>query len=62
MSLELLQKLKKNTTLDRVSVLSESDFFNKKAPIPTPIYILNIAMGASLKGGVEQGLSIWAGP
>lgn len=62
MSLDLLSKLKKNTKLDRVSVLSESDFFNKSKPIPTPIYILNIAMGASLKGGIEPGLSIWAGP
>lgn len=62
MSLDLLSKLKKNTKLDRVSILSESDFFNKSKPIPTPIYILNIAMGASLKGGIEPGLSIWAGP
>lgn len=59
---ELLQKLKKNAKLDRVSVLSESDFFIEKPAIKTQVPILNIAMGGSLEGGITPGLTIWAGP
>lgn len=62
MSLELLQKLKKQSKLDRVNILSKSDMFNRREPIPTEIPILNIVMGASLKGGIEPGLTQWAGP
>lgn len=59
---ELLSKLKKSSKLDKTEVLSKSDFFKPVAAIPTPIYGLNIAMGASLKGGVTPGLVVWAGP
>lgn len=59
---ELLNRLKKSSKLDRTNILSKSDFFKPSVPIPTPIPALNIALGASLKGGVTPGLVIWAGP
>lgn len=62
MSLELLQKLKKQSKLERVNVLSKSDFFIEKPAIRTQIPIMNIAMGGTLKGGLMPGVTIWAGP
>lgn len=59
---ELLKRLKKNSKLERVNVLSESDFFDGVAPIPTDIPILNVALGGSLNGGVTPGVTLWAGP
>lgn len=59
---ELLLKLKKSSKLEHTEILSESKFFNDTFVIPTPIPALNIAMGASLKGGIRPGLTTWAGP
>lgn len=59
---DLLLRLKKSSKIDRTNILSKSDFFRPTKPLPTPIYGLNIAMGASLKGGVTPGLVVWAGP
>ena len=59
---DLLLRLKKSSKIDRTNILSKSDFFKPTKPLPTPIYGLNVAMGASLKGGVTPGLVVWAGP
>jgi preprotein translocase subunit YajC len=59
---ELLQRLKKSSKIDRTDILSKSDFFKVIDPVPTAVPALNIALGASLKGGVTPGLIIWAGP
>lgn len=58
---ELLQKLKKSAKLERVNVLSKSDYFIEKAPIQTQVPILNVALGGTLKGGISPGVTIWAG-
>lgn len=59
---ELLQKLKKSSKLEHTDILNESKFFIENFGIPTPVPALNIALGASLKGGVRSGLTVWAGP
>ena len=59
---DLLLRLKKSSKLEKTDILSKSDFFRPAEQIPTAIPALNIALGASLKGGVTPGLIIWAGP
>lgn len=61
MSLELLQKLKKQSKLDRVNILSKSDYFEDTQPIKTQVPILNVALGGNLNGGIEPGITLWAG-
>lgn len=57
----LLQRLKKSSVVPDVELLSESNFISSVA-IKTQIPVLNIALGGSLTGGVESGLTIFAGP
>ena len=59
---DLLNKLIKNSTIKDTDVLAESKFFNKKDMIPTSVPAINIALSASLSGGLVPGLTIWAGP
>lgn len=58
----LLQKLKKNSTIQETDVLAESKFFNKKDMIPTTVPMINVALSGSLDGGLTPGLTMWAGP
>lgn len=58
----LLQKLKKNSTIEDTDVLAESKFFNKKDMIPTQVPMINVALSGSLTGGLTPGLTMWAGP
>lgn len=59
---DLLNKLMKNSTIKDTDILSESKFFTKKDMIPTSVPAINIALAASLSGGLVPGLTIWAGP
>jgi RecA/RadA recombinase len=52
----------KNSTIKDTDILSDSKFFTKKDMIPTSVPAINIALSASLSGGLIPGLTIWAGP
>ena len=59
---KLMEKILKNSTTKYTTVLSESDFFNKKDTIPTDVPIINIAFSGDLDGGIQSGLTLLAGP
>lgn len=59
---DLLNKLRKNTTIKETEILAESKFFTKKDMIPTSVPAINIALSGKLDGGLTPGLTIWAGP
>jgi len=58
----LLDKLKKTSTVKQTAVLSQSTLFNKKDMVSTDIPILNIALSGSIDGGLTPGLTVIAGP
>jgi hypothetical protein len=58
----LLAKLKKNSRLDKVETLEDSQVFNPSASIPTRIPMINVALSGSLDGGLTSGLTVLAGP
>lgn len=58
----LLDRLLKSSTIKLSSSLDESDIYNIKDSIPTPIPALNIAYSSRVDGGITPGLTIWAGP
>lgn len=59
---DLLQKLKKNSTIKSTDILSESVLFNKKDMASTPIPIINLALSGSIDGGLSSGLTVLAAP
>ncbi|MFA6199162.1 MAG: Hint domain-containing protein [Bacteroidales bacterium] len=58
----LLERLKKNSTVKLTDVLMDSKFFNKKDVIHMPILALNIAFSGDYDGGFVPGVTTWAGP
>lgn len=60
--MSLLEKLKKNSTIKEISILSKSKYFNEKDVIPTQIPALNIALSGKVDGGFSPGLTLWCGP
>ena len=58
----ILEKLKKNSTIKETAILSNSKFFTKKDMIPTTIPVVNVALSGRLDGGLTPGLTMWAGP
>jgi RecA/RadA recombinase len=62
MANKLLEKIRKNSTIEESDTLSGSKFFNKKDLVSTGIYALDIALSADLTGGFAPGLTMWAGP
>ena len=58
----LLEKLKKNTTIKETDILSESRFFNAKDVIQTSVPMINVALSGRLDGGLVPGLTVFAGP
>lgn len=60
--MNLLEKLRKNSTIKDTSVLANSKFFAKKDMIPTSIPVINVALSGRLDGGLTPGLTMWAGP
>jgi len=59
---ELLNKLRKNTTIKESAILADSKFFTKKDMISTAIPAINIALSGKIDGGLTPGLTMWAGP
>ena len=57
---DLLNKLRKNTTIKDSDILSDSKFFNAKDMIATTIPAINIALSGKINGGFVPGLTIWA--
>lgn len=60
--MSLLDKLRKNSTIKDAAILSKSKFFAAKDSVPTSVPAINIALSASLRGGITPGLTMWAGP
>lgn len=60
--MNILEKIKKNTSIKDSSILSKSKFFTEKDMIPTSIPIINVALSGRLDGGLTPGLTMWAGP
>jgi RecA/RadA recombinase len=58
----LLDKLKKNTTIKDTAIISKSKFFTEKDMISTSVPMINVAFSGDLKGGFTPGLTMWAGP
>lgn len=58
---ELLQKIKKNSTVKESAILAKSKFFNEKDMVPTSIPAINILLSGKLDGGLTPGLTIYSG-
>jgi RecA/RadA recombinase len=59
---DLLNKLRKNTTIKDSDILSDSKFFTAKDMVRTTVPAINIALSGKINGGFVPGLTIWAGP
>lgn len=59
---ELLERIKKTSTIKETDILSESTFFNDKDLISTSIPALNVILSGSLDGGFAPGSTMFAGP
>lgn len=59
---DLLNKLRKNTTIKDSDILSDSKFFTAKDMVATTVPAINIALSGKINGGFVPGLTIWAGP
>ena len=60
--MNVLDKLKKNTTIKETDLLSESKLFKNKDLITTAVPMLNVALSGRLDGGLSPGLTVFAGP
>jgi RecA/RadA recombinase len=60
--MSLLDKIKKNSTIQESSILSKSKLFTEKDMIPTSVPMINVALSGKLDGGLTPGLTMWAGP
>ena len=60
--MSLIEKLKKNTSIKGVSLLSKSIYFNEKDVVQTKIPALNVALSGRIDGGFVPGLTLWCGP
>lgn len=60
--MSLKERLIKASTSKMTSDLAKSKFFNDKDVVRTKIPMLNIAFAGDLTGGVQAGLTIFAGP
>ncbi len=61
MKSNLLDKLKKSSTIKSTSVISESELFLGKDVIPTKYPAFNIALSGDIEGGLTPGLTVFAG-
>lgn len=62
MSKDLLNRLKKNTSIEHASVLSNSNFFYNKKTTVTEVPIFNLACSGHLNKGFGSGITMFAGP
>lgn len=60
--MSLKDRLIKNSKSKLTTSLDKSNLFNEKDLATTKIPILNIALSGSIKGGVQSGLTVLAGP
>ena len=58
--MSLMKRLKKNSTIEGVSALSESKFFNRET-VPTDIPLLNVALSGDINGGLSSGITMICG-
>ena len=58
----MMSRLKSATTLEYSSTMDNSDIYNQRDMVKTPIPVLNIAYSADVDGGLSSGLHVWAGP
>lgn len=61
MKSNLLDKLRKSSTIKSTSVISESELFLGKDVIPTKYPAFNIALSGDIEGGLTPGLTVFAG-
>lgn len=61
-SSNLLDRIIKSSTTAHTSILSESVLFSDKDVISTGIPIIDIAFSGDLDGGIQSGLTLFAGP
>lgn len=62
MANSVLERMKGIGAVKNAELVSTSEFFKPKKPIPTQVPIINIAFSGSLIGGITSGLSVFAGP
>ena len=60
--MNILDKIKKNSSIKESDILSKSKFFTDKDMIPISVPIINVALSGSFDGGLTPGLTMWAGP
>lgn len=60
--MNIMDKLKSNSTIKESSVLTKSKFFGAKDLIQTSVPALNVALSGKLDGGLTPGLTVFAGP
>ena len=60
--MNLIEKLKKNTTIRQSEILTDSKFFNDQDVIQTDVPAVNVALSGKLDGGLTTGLTVFAGP
>ena len=60
--MSLINKLKKNSTIEQTSVLSKSTLLREKDVIPTSVPMINVALSGKLDGGLTPGITVLAGP
>jgi RecA/RadA recombinase len=58
----LLERLRKNSTVEETEILSESKFFGKKDMSPTTVPMINVALSGEVDGGLMPGLLMLAAP
>jgi len=60
--MSLINKLKKNSTIEHTSILSKSTLLKEKDVIPTSVPMVNVALSGRLDGGLTPGITVLAGP
>ena len=58
----LIDRIKKNSTIRETDIITESKFFNSKDLIQTSVPAVNVALSGKLDGGLTPGLTVFAGP
>lgn len=57
----LIDRLKKNSTISDTQILSQSEIYNNKKEITTPVPMVNVALSGSTTGGMTSGLLLLCG-
>lgn len=59
---DILDRLKKNSTIKDTAILKNSKFFEAESKINSGVPGLNIALSGEIDGGLTSGLTVLAGP